>query len=90
MLVPIAHDSGYYWGRRGLLKKPGVITVVIGKPISAEGRDVRELNQEIQEWMEECDRGDQALGKSVTMPMADAAAMTVPVAAVFDDCLGDA
>src|SRR5687767_9939261 len=35
LLVPIAHDAGYYWPRRGLLKKPGTIRVTIGPPISA-------------------------------------------------------
>ena len=51
-VVPIAHDSGYFWARRGLLKKRGVITVVIGKPIDCKGRDPREVNAEAQEWVE--------------------------------------
>ena len=37
LIVPVAHDSGYYWPRRGLLKKPGTIRVVIGPPIAAAG-----------------------------------------------------
>lgn len=53
LVVPIAHDSGYYWPRRGLLKKPGTITVVIGKPIVARGRDPRQVNEEAQRWVEE-------------------------------------
>lgn len=51
-IVPIAHDAGYYWPRRGLLKKPGTITVVIGEPIEARGRDPREVNEEAQAWVE--------------------------------------
>ncbi len=51
-IVPIAHDSGYFWARRGLLKKRGVITVVIGKPIDCKDRDPREVNAEAQEWIE--------------------------------------
>ena len=51
-VIPVAHDSGYYWGRRGLLKKPGTIRVVIGRPIDAAGRDPRELNAEVQKWIE--------------------------------------
>jgi 1-acyl-sn-glycerol-3-phosphate acyltransferase len=47
-VVPVTHDAGYYWPRRGLLKKPGTIRVVIGKPIPAAGRDVREINAEAQ------------------------------------------
>jgi 1-acyl-sn-glycerol-3-phosphate acyltransferase len=51
-IVPIAHDSGYYWPRRGLMKKPGVIRVVIGPPISVGERDPREVNLEAQRWIE--------------------------------------
>ena len=51
-VVPIAHDAGYYWPRRGLLKKPGVIRVRIGAPIDATGRDPRELNEQVQAWIE--------------------------------------
>ena len=52
LIVPVAHDSGYYWPRRGLWKKPGVIRVVIGPPIEAAGRNPRELNAEAQAWIE--------------------------------------
>jgi 1-acyl-sn-glycerol-3-phosphate acyltransferase len=51
-IVPVAHNSGYFWPRRGLLKKRGVIRVVIGPPVEAAGRDVRELNEEVQRWIE--------------------------------------
>lgn len=51
-IVPIAHDSGYYWARRGLLKRRGTITVVVGKPIECKGRDPREVNAEAQAWVE--------------------------------------
>ena len=52
LIVPIAHDAGYYWPRRGLLKKPGTIRVVIGAPIAAAGRNPREVNAEAQAWIE--------------------------------------
>jgi 1-acyl-sn-glycerol-3-phosphate acyltransferase len=41
LVVPVAHNSGYFWPRRGWLKKAGTIRVVIGKPIDAAGRDPR-------------------------------------------------
>ena len=47
-----SHDAGYFWPRRGLLKKPGHITVVVGPPIEAAGRDPREVNEEAQAWIE--------------------------------------
>lgn len=52
-IVPVAHNSGYFWPRRGLLKKRGTIRVVIGPPFKAAGRDARELNEEIQKWIED-------------------------------------
>ena len=52
VVVPVAHDAGYLWPRRGLLKRPGTITVVIGPPIAAAGRDPREINDEVQAWIE--------------------------------------
>jgi 1-acyl-sn-glycerol-3-phosphate acyltransferase len=51
-IVPVAHDAGYFWPRRGLLKLPGTITVKIGQPIDAAGRDPRELNEQTQAWIE--------------------------------------
>jgi 1-acyl-sn-glycerol-3-phosphate acyltransferase len=51
-LVPVAHDAGDYWPRRGLVKKPGVVRVVIGPPVEAAGKDPRELNAEVQGWIE--------------------------------------
>ena len=51
-LVPVAHNAGYYWPRRGLMKKPGVVRVVIGPPVAAAGREVREVNEQIQAWIE--------------------------------------
>jgi 1-acyl-sn-glycerol-3-phosphate acyltransferase len=53
LIVPVAHDSGYYWPRRGLLKQPGTIRVVIGPPINAAGRDPRAVNAQAQAWIEE-------------------------------------
>ena len=50
--MPVAHNAGFYWPRRGLMKKPGTIRVVIGKPVSPAGREVRVVNEEIQGWIE--------------------------------------
>lgn len=52
LVVPVAHNAGRFWPRRGLLKKPGTVRVVIGAPVAPGGRDVREINQEIQDWVE--------------------------------------
>ncbi|MDX1561824.1 MAG: lysophospholipid acyltransferase family protein [Gammaproteobacteria bacterium] len=51
-IVPVAHNAGEYWPRRATLKRPGTIHVVIGAPIDPAGREPRELNQQIQDWVE--------------------------------------
>jgi len=51
-IVPVAHDAGYYWPRRGLLKRRGCIQVRVGAPIDAAGRDPRSINAEVQAWIE--------------------------------------
>lgn len=51
-VIPVAHNAGYFWPRRGLMKKPGCISVVIGAPIATQGRDPREINEEAQRFIE--------------------------------------
>jgi 1-acyl-sn-glycerol-3-phosphate acyltransferase len=52
LVVPVAHDAGRYWPRRGLFKKPGTIRVVIGPPLTANGSDPRAVNDQAQAWIE--------------------------------------
>lgn len=52
LIVPVAHNAGLYWPRRGLLKRRGRIRVVIGEPIRCQGRDPRAINEEAQRWIE--------------------------------------
>jgi 1-acyl-sn-glycerol-3-phosphate acyltransferase len=52
LVVPIAHNSGYFWRRRGLLKRPGTIRLVIGPPIDPAGLDARQINERAQRWIE--------------------------------------
>jgi 1-acyl-sn-glycerol-3-phosphate acyltransferase len=51
-IVPIAHNSGYFWKRRSWMKYPGTIRVVIGKPIDPTGLEPREINARVQQWIE--------------------------------------
>lgn len=51
-IIPVAHNAGYFWPRRGWVKKAGTIRVVIGPPIEAAGRDARALNEEVRTWIE--------------------------------------
>ena len=52
LVLPVAHNAGYFWARQGLLKKPGVVRVVIGPPIATAGRDPRDINAEAQAFIE--------------------------------------
>ena len=52
LLVPVAHNSGDYWPRRGLRKRPGTVQFRIGTPVDPTGRDPRQVNDEIQDWVE--------------------------------------
>jgi 1-acyl-sn-glycerol-3-phosphate acyltransferase len=52
LIVPVAHNAGYFWPRRGLKKKSGLIRVVLGPPIDCLGRDPRDINEEAQRWIE--------------------------------------
>lgn len=51
-VVPVAHDAGHYWPRRGFLKKRGTIRVAIGPPIETAGREPRDINADVQSWIE--------------------------------------
>ncbi len=52
-VVPVAHNAGEYWPRRGFIKRPGVIRIVIGPAIETQGRKSQEINAEAQAWIEE-------------------------------------
>jgi len=52
VILPIAHNAGDFWPRRGWRKKPGTIRFVIGPTFDPAGRDPREFNEELQNWME--------------------------------------
>jgi 1-acyl-sn-glycerol-3-phosphate acyltransferase len=49
LIVPLSHNAGEFWVRRGILKKRGTVRVVIGEPIDAAGKNPRGLNDEVRE-----------------------------------------
>jgi 1-acyl-sn-glycerol-3-phosphate acyltransferase len=51
-VVPLSHNAGTFWPRRGFLKKPGTIRVVIGEPIESIGKNPRVLNEEVKQSIE--------------------------------------
>ncbi len=51
-VVPLSHNAGKFWARRGFLKRPGTIRVVIGEPIDSAGKNPRDLNEEVKQSIE--------------------------------------
>lgn len=51
-VVPVAHNAGEFWPKNSFIKKPGTITVSIGKPIQSTGLKPDELNQQVEAWIE--------------------------------------
>lgn len=56
-VVPVAHNAGLFWPRKGFRKRPGTIDVVIGPTIEARGKTAQQITAEAQTWIEaESDR----------------------------------
>lgn len=51
-ILPIAHNAGWLWPKGVMGKRPGTITLSIGKPIAADGRDPAQLMQAVETWIE--------------------------------------
>jgi 1-acyl-sn-glycerol-3-phosphate acyltransferase len=51
-IVPVAHNAGEYWPRRSFIKRPGIIQVRIGAPISPAGKTAQQVLEEASEWIE--------------------------------------
>jgi len=51
-ILPMAHNAGEFWARYAFTKRPGVVRVVIGKPIETAGRDAISVNAEVESWIE--------------------------------------
>lgn len=51
-VVPVAHNAGDFWPKRGLRKYPGKIKFCIGPAIDPAGRTPKEINDLAQTWIE--------------------------------------
>ena len=51
-IVPVAHNAGDFWPRRGFIKRPGRIRFCIGPPIDASTQPPKETNAIVQAWVE--------------------------------------
>lgn len=48
----VAHDAGKCWPGRKLVKRPGLINVVVSAPFSSIGAEAGQLTRETQAWVE--------------------------------------
>jgi 1-acyl-sn-glycerol-3-phosphate acyltransferase len=51
-VLPVAHDAGRFWPRNAFVKRPGRITVSIGKPIDSTGLTADALMRQVETWAE--------------------------------------
>ncbi|WP_455209327.1 lysophospholipid acyltransferase family protein [Kaarinaea lacus] len=50
-IVLVAHNAGDFWRRRSLIKRPGVIKVVIGPTINPSGKTADEIKNIAEQWI---------------------------------------
>lgn len=50
-VVPVAHNSGYFWPRNSFIKRPGTITIHIGPVIESKNKSVKEITIEVESWI---------------------------------------
>lgn len=51
-VVPVALNSGEYWGRKAFIKRPGTVTMSIGPAIDPAGLSAEEINARAEAWIE--------------------------------------
>lgn len=51
-IVPVTHNAGEHWRRKGFIKYPGTIKMRIGPAIDTSELDAAQINQITQEWIE--------------------------------------
>lgn len=53
LIIPVAHNAGYFWPRNSITKKPGIIQMVIGPAIDPKGKTADEITDEVEKWIED-------------------------------------
>ena len=49
-ILPVYHNAGKLWPKGSFIKKPGVVTVIIGEPILASDGSAEEITGKIKNW----------------------------------------
>ena len=50
-VLPVVHNAGDHWPAHKVAKFPGEITIRVGSPIPTLGRSPKELNKEVEQWI---------------------------------------
>jgi 1-acyl-sn-glycerol-3-phosphate acyltransferase len=51
-VIPVAHNAGLCWPKGKLIKRPGLVQVVIGPIIQSKGKSAEDIMKETQSWIE--------------------------------------
>ncbi len=51
-VVPVCHNAGEFWPKRGFVKKPGTITLVIGEAFDPSQMKAADINARVEQWIE--------------------------------------
>lgn len=51
-VIPVALNAGHCWPPKSFIKRPGLITVVVGEPISTQNKTSRMVIEEVEAWIE--------------------------------------
>lgn len=51
-VIPVAVNSGECWQKNSFIKRPGMITVSIGKPIAPDGLTAQTMMEKVEGWIE--------------------------------------
>ena len=52
-IIPSAHNAGRFWSKRGFIKKPGTVQIVIGPLIETEDKKAEQVLLEVKTWIEQ-------------------------------------
>jgi 1-acyl-sn-glycerol-3-phosphate acyltransferase len=52
-VIPIAHNAGVFWKRRGIIKYPGVIDVRVGPILEFQNRKAVAINKQVEAWIDQ-------------------------------------
>jgi 1-acyl-sn-glycerol-3-phosphate acyltransferase len=51
-VIPLAHNAGVFWRRRGLKKYPGTVDIVVGEAFDPQGMKASEITRKVEAWIE--------------------------------------